>query len=153
MLKPLDWLRQAWKSLVTKLSKPVVVFLDDEPSQVREVFLKWFDITEPVNTTTEHFCITNISRDGKKLDKYAVRTSDIHPHFYSRDCLNDAMVYGDSEFIGDYTVDTVDWLRITPDGEILPAQVIDWGMTATEHLKMYEGFCRRADNDYIGELK
>ena len=139
---------------MTKLSKPIVVFLDDEPSQVREVFLKWFGITEPVNTTTEHFCITNISREGKKLDKYAVRTSDIHPHFYSRDCLNDAMVYGESDFIGDvYTVDTMDWLRISPNGAILPAQVIDWGMTATEHLKMYEDFCRRAGNYYIGELE
>ena len=27
ILKPHDWLRQAWKSLVTKLSKPVVVVL------------------------------------------------------------------------------------------------------------------------------
>lgn len=152
MLKPLDWLRQAWKSLVTKLSKPIVVFLDDEPSQVREVFLKLFDITEPVNTTTEHFCITNISRDGKKLDRYVVRTSDIHPHFYRRDCFNDAMAYGDSDFIGDYTVD-MNWLRISPDGELLPTQVIDWGMTATEHMKICEDFCRRADNGYIGELK
>ena len=146
-------MRQAWKSLVTKLSKPVVVFLDHEPSQVREVFLKWFDIVEPVNTTTEHFCITNISRDGKKLDKYAVRTSDIHPHFYSRDCLNDAMVYGDSDFIGDDVFESINWLNISPDGEILPAQVIGWGMAATEYMKMYEDFCRRASNDYIGELE
>ena len=121
---------------MTKLSKPIVVFLDDEPSQVREVFLKWFDIVEPVNTTTEHFCITNISRDGKKLDKYAVRTSDIHPHFYSRDCLNDAMVYGDSDFIGDDVFESINWLNISPDGEILPAQVIGWGMAATEYMKM-----------------
>lgn len=155
MLKPLDWLRQAWKSLVTKLSKPIAVFLDDEPSQVREVFLKWFDITEPVNTTTEHFCITNIARDGTKLDKYTVRTSAIHPHFYSRDCLNDAMVYGDSDFIGDdvYVFENINWLNISPDGEILPAQVIDWGETAIEHVKRYEDFRRRAGNDYIGELK
>lgn len=145
-------MRQAWKSLVTKLSKPVVVFLDVEPSQVREVFLKWFGITEPVNTTTEHFCITNISRDGKKLDKYAVRTSDIHPHFYSRDCLNDAMVYGDSDFIGDYIID-MDLLRISPAGEILPAQVIDWGMTATEHMKICEEYRKQASNVYIGELE
>ena len=139
---------------MTKLSKPVVVFLDDEPSQVREVFLKWFDITEPVNTTTEHFCITNLSRDGKKLDKYTVRTSYIHPHFYRRDCFNDAMVYGDSDFIGDvYTVDTMDWLRISPNGELLPAQVIDWGMTATEHMQIREAFRKQASNVYIGELE
>ena len=62
---------------MTKLSKPIVVFLDNESSQVREEFLKLFDITEPVNTTTEHFCITNLSRDGNKLDKYVVRTSAI----------------------------------------------------------------------------
>lgn len=153
MLKPLDWLRQAWKSLVTKLSKPVVVFLDDEPSQVREVFVKWFDIVEPINITTEHFCITNLSREGKKLDKYVVRTSDVHPHFYRRDCFNDAMVYGDSDFIGDDTFENINWLNITRDGEILPAQVIDWGMTATEHMKICEDFCRRAGNFYIGELK
>ena len=137
-------MRQAWKILVTKLSKPVVVFLDNESSQVREVFLKLFDITEPVNTTTKYFCITNIARDGKKLDKYVVRTSNIYPHFFRRDCFNNAMVYGDSDFIGDYySIENFERLGVSP---ILPAQVIDWDMTATEHMK-------NASNSYIGELE
>lgn len=153
MLKPLDWLRQAWKSLVTKLSKPVVVFLDNEPSQVREEFLKWFDIVEPVNTTTEHFCITNISRSGKKLDKYVVRNSRVHPHFYRRDCFNYAMVYGVSDFIGDDVSKTINWLNLTRDGDILPVQAIDWGMTATEYMKIREEYLKKASNVYIGELE
>lgn len=147
-------MRQAWKSLVTKLSKPVVVFLDHEPSQVREVFLKWFDITEPVNTTTEHFCITNISRDGKRLDQYVVRTSNIYPHFYSRDCFNDAVVYGDSDFIGYYySVENFERLGIPLNEEIPPVQIIDWGMTATEHMKIREEYLKKASNVYIGELE
>lgn len=147
-------MKQAWKSLVTKLSKPVVVFLDNESSQVREVFLKWFDITEPVNTTTKYFCITNIARDGKKLDKYVVRTSNIYPHFFRRDCFNDAIVYGDSDFIGYYyTVENFERLGIPLNEEIPPVQVIDWGMTATEHMKIREEYMKKASNVYIGELE
>ena len=141
-------MRQAWKSLVTKLSKPVVVFLDNESSQVREEFLKLFNITEPVNTTTKYFCITNISREGKKLDKYVVRTSNIYPHFFRGDCFNDAMVYGDSDFIGYYyTVENFERLGIPP------VQIIDWGITATEHMKIREEYLKKANNVYIGELE
>ena len=137
--------------MATRLFKPVVVFLDNEPSQVRESFLKLFDITEPVNTTTEHFCITNLSRDGKRVGKYVVRTSAIHPHFFRRDCFNDAIVYGDSDFIGDgYTVENFERLGISP---IPPVQVIDWGMTATEHMKIREEYLKKASNVYIGELE
>ena len=146
-------MRQAWKSLVTKLSKPVVVFLDNEPSQVREVFLKWFDITEPVNTTTEHFCITNLSRDGNRLDKYVVRTSNIYPHFFRRDCFKYAVVYGDSDFIGNHTFENINWLNMTSDVCISPVQVMDWGMTATEHMKIREEYMKKASNVYIGELE
>lgn len=146
-------MRQAWKILVTKLSRPVVVFLDNEPSQVREVFLKWFDITEPVNTTTEHFCITNISREGNKLDKYVVRTSNIYPHFFSRDCFNNAIVYGDSDFIGNHTFENINWLNMTSDVCIPPVSIIDWGMTATEHMKIREECLKKASNVYIGELE
>lgn len=146
-------MRQAWKSLVTKLSKPVVVFLDNETSQVREVFLKWFDITEPVNTTTKYFCITNIARDGKKLDKYVVRTSNIYPHFFSRDCFNDAVVYGDSDFIGNHTFENINWLNMTSDVCIPPVQITDWNMTATEHMKIREEYLKKANNVYIGELE
>ena len=147
-------MRQAWKSLVTKLSKPVVVFLDNESSQVREEFLKLFDITEPVNTTTEHFCITNLSRDGNKLDKYVVRTSAIYPHFFRRDCFNNAIVYGDSDFIGYYyTVENFERLGILLNEEMLPVQIIDCGMTATEHMKIREEYLKKASNVYIGELE
>lgn len=146
-------MRQAWKSLVTKLSKPVVVFLDNESSQVREVFLKWFDITEPVNTTTKYFCITNIARDGKKLDKYVVRTSNIYPHFFSRDCFNDAVVYGDSDFIGNHPFENINWLNMTSDVCIPPVRIIDWGITATEHMKIREEYLKKASNVYIGELE
>ena len=129
--------------MATKLSKSIVVFLDNEPTQVREEFIKLFDITEPVNTTTQYFCITNLSRGGNRLDKYVVRTSDIHPHFYSRDCIDGAMVYGDSYFIGE------NFERIG----ISPVQVIDWGMTATEHMKIREEYLKKASNVYIGELE
>lgn len=139
---------------MTKLSKPVVVFLDNESSQVREVFLKMFDITEPVNTTTKYFCITNLSRDGNKLDKYVVRTSNIHPHFFSRDCFNNAIVYGDSDFIGDYySIENFELLGIPLNEEISPVQIIDWGMTATEHMKIREEYLKKASNVYIGELE
>ena len=146
-------MRQVWKSLVTKLSKPVVVFLDNESSQVREEFLKLFDITEPVNTTTEHFCITNLSRGGNRLDKYVVRTSDIYPHFYSRDCIDGAIVYGDSDCIGDDIFASINQLITAREREISPVQVIDWGMTATEHMKIREEYMKKASNVYIGELE
>ena len=147
-------MRQAWKSLVTKLSKPVVVFLDNESSQVREEFLKLFDITEPVNTTTKYFCITNLSREGKRLDKYVVRTSNIYPHFFRRDCFNNAIVYGDSDFIGYYyTVENFERLGMLLNEEMLPVQIIDLGMTATEHMKIREEYLKKASNVYIGELE
>lgn len=100
-----------------------------------------------------HLVITNLSRLGDRLDFFLVRCSNCNPHFINKDCYKNAIVYGESDWIGDRTFENIYGLNISPNGEILPAQVIDWGMTATEHMQIYEDFCRRADNDYIGELK
>ena len=133
MLKPLDWLRQAWKSLVTRLSKPVVVFLDDEEVAVREAFLKHFDIPlYGVNVRNRYMCISNLSRYGNRLSQWSVRTSEVNPHFINRDCYKNALVYGESDWIGDsliartseYTF-TVPPLQYDEHGNILPATV-DW---------------------------
>lgn len=133
MLRPLDWLRQAWKSLVTRLSKPVVVFLDDEDVAVREEFLKRFGIPlYNVNVHNPHMCISDLSRYGNRLSQWSVRTSNTNPHFLNRDCYKNAIVYGESDWIGnsliahlsEYTF-TVPPLRYDRLGNILPATV-DW---------------------------
>lgn len=127
MLKPLDWLRQAWKSLVTRLSKPVVVFLDDEDVAVRETFLKRFGIPlYSVRVHNRYMCISNLSRYGSRLSQWSVRTSEVNPHFINRDCYKNALVYGKSDWIGDsneYTF-TVPPLQFDEQGNILPATVV-----------------------------
>ena len=130
MLKPLDWLRQAWKSLVTRLSKPVVVFLDDEDVAVREAFLKQFGIPlYSVNVHNRYMCISNLSRYGSRLSQWSVRTSEVNPHFINRDCYKNALVYGKSDWIGDsliarctFTVPPLQYDRL---GNVLPSTV-DW---------------------------
>lgn len=128
MLRPLDWLRQAWKSLVTRLSKPVVVFLDDEEVAVREAFLKQFGIPlYNVNVHNRYMCISNLSRYGSRLSQWSVRTSNTNPHFLNRDCYKNALVYGESDWIGDSDVDyfIVPPLQYDEQGSILPTSA-DW---------------------------
>ena len=119
MLKPLDWLRQAWKSLVTKLSKPVVVFLDTAPVKQRMQFMEMIrpetngmDILSVI--MQPHLVITNLSRHGDRLDYFLVRCSNCNPHFYSRDCYKNAIVYGQSDWIGPAT--TIDICSVYTDG-------------------------------------
>jgi hypothetical protein len=113
---------------VTRLSKPVVVFLDDEGVTVREAFLKHFGISRyNVNVHNRYMCISNLSRYGNRLSQWSVRTSEVNPHFINRDCYKNALVYGESDWIGDsneYTF-TVPPLQYDEQGNILPATV-DW---------------------------
>jgi hypothetical protein len=122
ILKPLDWLRQAWKSLKQKIFKPVVVFLDDEDVAVREAFLKRFGI-EPssVRCCTPHMCISNLSREGNRLSQWSVRTSEIHPHFINRDCYKSALVFGESDWIG--PLEATPWID---ESFFRPVQVINF---------------------------
>lgn len=113
---------------MTKLSKPVVVFLDDEEVAVREAFLKQFGIPlRSVNVHNRYMCISNISRYGSRLSQWSVRTSECNPHFINRDCYKNALVYGESDWIGDsneyaFTVPPLQYDRL---GNVLPATV-DW---------------------------
>lgn len=48
--------------------------------------------------------VTNLNRYGERLDYFLVRCSRCNPHFYSRDCYKGAIVYGESDYIGN-TID------------------------------------------------
>ena len=94
-------MRQAWKSSKQKIFKPVVIFLDDEEVAVREAFLKRFGIDpSSVRCCTPHMCISNLSREGNRLSQWSVRTSETRTHFINRDCYKNALVYGESDWIG-----------------------------------------------------
>ena len=65
--------------------------------------------------------VTNISRHGERLDYFLVRCSSCNPHFYNRDCFKDAIVYGESDYIG--PLETTPWI----DEEFFrPVQVINF---------------------------
>lgn len=157
MLKPLDWLKQAWKSLVTRLSKPIVVFLDDEEVAVREAFLKQFGIPlYGVNMHNRYMCISNISRYGNRLSQWSVRTSNVSPHFINRDCYNNALVYGESDWIGDSLIQTSEYtftvppLRYDEQGNILPATV-DWLQFG--YVKDMIKLDKKTDNIVLGDIE
>lgn len=85
---------------MTRLSKPIVIFLDDEDVTVREVFLNKFGIPlYSVNVFSRYMCISNLSRQGNRLSQWSVRTSEVNPHFINRDCYKNALVYGKSDWI------------------------------------------------------
>ena len=61
-----------------------------------------------------HLVVTNLSRYGERLDYYLVRCSRCNPHFINRDCFKDAIVYGESDYIGpfgDGTITATEWLK------------------------------------------
>ena len=47
-----------------------------------------------------HLVITNLSRLGDRLDFFLVRCSNCNPHFINRDCYKNALVFGQSDWIG-----------------------------------------------------
>lgn len=75
--------------------------------------------------------VTNLSRHGERLDYFLVRCSSCNPHFYNRDCFKDAIVYGESDYIG-----------VVEDG----------AMTVAEFLKSLEPITN-TNKVKIGELK
>lgn len=122
MLKPLDWLRQAWKSLEKKLFKATVIFLDNAPMPMR---MRMMEMIRPNTNGMDihsvimqpHLVITNLSRLGDRLDFFLVRCSNRNPHFINKDCYKNAIVWGESDWVGeriDYTPDYNDWIHICP---------------------------------------
>lgn len=80
-----------------------------------------------------HLVVTNLSRNGERLDYYLVRCSRCHPHFYSRDCYKGAIVYGESDYIGpleDLSMAAITtMMRRQIDRDFFrPAPVIDFDM-------------------------
>ena len=79
-------------------------FLDftDEPKRVGIV-----NITNPIVDTEQlhyalkspRFVVTNLARNGSKLDYFVIRHSTVRPHFYSPKCFEGAIVYGTSDWI------------------------------------------------------
>lgn len=71
--------------------------------------------------------VTNLNREGERIDAFVVRYSSIRPHFINRDCYKNALVYGKSDWIGgsDEYIFTVPHLQYGEQGNILPATV-DW---------------------------
>ena len=82
-----------------------------------------------------HLVITNLSRHGDRLDYFLVRCSNCNPHFINRDCYKNAIVYGESDWIGPAT--TADGSLIYTDG--LGKVIIDVEPNETR--------------EYIGELE
>lgn len=109
-------------------------------------FSQAYIITQP------RLVITNLSRHGKRLDSFIVRGSRCNPHFINRDCYKNAIVYGDSDWIGDnneYTF-TVPPLQYDEQGNILPATV-DWlNFGYPKDLVIVE---KDADNIILGEIE
>lgn len=43
--------------------------------------------------------VTNLNREGERIDAFVVRYSSIRPHFINRDCYKNAIVFGESDWI------------------------------------------------------
>lgn len=102
-------MKQAWKSLKRKIFKPVVFFLDNATFAERKFIIRHINPTlngmdlDDV-LSQPRLVVTNLSRYGERLDYFLVRYSRCNPHFYSRDCYKGAIVYGESDYIGN-TID------------------------------------------------
>lgn len=97
-------------------------------------------------------CISNLSRYGNRLSQWSVRTSDANPHFINRDCYKNAIVYGDSDWIGDnneYTF-TVPPLQYDEQGNILPATVNWLNFGYPKDLVIVE---KDTDNIVLGDIE
>ena len=119
-----------------KIFKPVVFFLDSAPLPERMLIIK---LIKPVLNGMDlddvlsqpHLVVTNLSRNGERLDYYLVRCSRCQPHFYNRDCYKSAIVYGESDWIGPLedlsTAAITTMMRRQIDEEFFrPVQVIDF---------------------------
>lgn len=127
------------KSLVTKLSKPVVVFLDDEPIDRRMQFMELIKpdtngMSPALVATQSHLVITDLTRYGTRLDKFMVRCSQTNPHFYNRNCYKNALVFGRSDWIG-------------------PAITADGSLIYVELGKVTIDVAPNEIREYIGELE
>jgi hypothetical protein len=149
MLKPLDWLRQAWKSLKQKIFKPVVFFLDNATPDERRLIIDHIKPTlngmylENVLSLPK-LVVTNISRHGERLDYFLVRCSTIYPHFYSKDCYKNAIVYGESDYVGPL-VDTTELANAY--------SYYDWDRAAaTEIFQSFRESLDNKDKIMLGEL-
>lgn len=117
---------------MTRLSKPIVIFLDN--ATVDERILIITKLRPMINgmdleriILQPKLVVTNLNREGERIDAFVVRYSSIRPHFINRDCYKNALVYGQSNWVGDryeYTF-TVPQLQYDEQGNILPATV-DW---------------------------
>lgn len=92
-----------------------------------------------------HLVVTNLSRYGERLDYYLVRCSRCNPHFINRDCFKDAIVYGESDYIGPFGGAT----------ELVNAySYYNWDrVTATEIVQRFKESLDNKDKVKIGELK
>lgn len=85
--------------------------------------------------TQPHLVITNLSRQGKRMDNFMVRCSQTNPHFYSRDCYKNALVFGRSDWIG-------------------PATTADGSLIYTDKTgKVIIDLAPNETREYIGELE
>ena len=104
ILKPLDWLRQGWRILQRKIFNPPIVFFLDFADKSKRVGI--VNITNPIMDTEQLHCalksprfvVTNLARNGSKLDYFVIRHSTARPHFYSSKCFEGAIVYGTSDW-------------------------------------------------------
>lgn len=92
-----------------------------------------------------HLAVTNLSRRGERLDHFLVRCSRCNPHFYSRDSFKDAIVYGESDYVGPFGTST----------ELVNAySYYNWDrITATEIVQRFRESLDNKDKVKIGELK
>ena len=82
-----------------------------------------------------HLVITNLSRHGDRLDYFLVRCSNCNPHFINRDCYKNALVFGQSDWIG-------------------PATTADGSLIVIDRLgKVIIDVTPNESREYIGELK
>jgi hypothetical protein len=131
--------------LKQRIFKPVVFFLDSATLVERMIImerirpvLNGMDLDDVLSQP--HLVVTNLSRNGERLDYYLVRCSRCHPHFYNRDCYKDAIVYGESDYIG--PLEDLSTAAITT---MMRHQIWRDVLTATEVLSL--------DKVKIGELK
>lgn len=76
-----------------------------------------------------HLVITNVSRHGNRLDYFIVRCSNCKTHFINKDCYKNAIVFGQSDWIGTAT---------SSDSSLASTDILD--LTINKH------------SEYIGEL-
>lgn len=82
-----------------------MVFFLDSASTLKRIQV--YNLTKPVIDTEQlhyalkspRFVVTNLTRNGSRLDYFVIRHSTARPHFYSPKCFEGAIVYGTSDWI------------------------------------------------------